>query len=139
MNIVNGVSRSPRNIDDTLDGSSQVCHLAFSLYYILSLLCSVFAERRECLAIGLGLSMHLDIASRKGSCSNRRNPSSNLSGGVNTTLELLPHVGHFLKHYNGITTALQQQSRIWGNGRAQTVYGLSRLVHGVSCSGKLSN
>ena len=103
MNIVNGVSRSPRNIDDTLDGSSQVCHLGFS--YILSLLCSVFAERRECLAIGLGLSMHLDIASRKGRCSNRRNPSSNLSGGVNAPLELLPHVGHFLKHYNGITTA----------------------------------
>ena len=114
------------------------CAIWFYLISVLSLLCSVFAERRECLAIGLGLSMHLDIASRKGRCSNRRNPSNNLSGGVNAPLELLPHVGHFLSLHS-ITTALQQQSRIWGNGRAQTVYCLSRLVHGVSCSGKLSN
>ena len=40
--------------------------------------------------------MHLDIARRKGRCSNYRNPSSDFSGGVNATLELLPHVGHFL-------------------------------------------
>ena len=114
------------------------CAIWFYLISVLSLLCSVFAERRERLAIGFGLSMHLDIASRKGRCSNHRNPSSDLSGGVNAPLELLPHVGHFLSLHI-ITTALQQQSRIWGNGRAQTVYCLSRLVHGVSCSGKLSN
>ena len=75
MNVVNGVSRSPRNIDDTLDGPPNVSHLSFS---ILSLLCSVFAERRECLAISLGLAMHLDIARRKGRCSNHRNPIQRL-------------------------------------------------------------
>ena len=79
--------------------------------------------------------MHLNLARCKGRCSNRRNPSSDFGGGVNATLELLPHVGHPLS----LTITLQQQSRIWGHGRSQPIHRLTDLVGCVSGSGELGD